>query len=331
MACSSKSAVVALLAEGRRFVLTTHMSPDGDGIGSQLALAALLRSRGARVEIVNADPLPRLLEFLDPRGEIEVFEAGRHEAVIEAADSIVMLDNSVPSRMGSMEAAVRRSSGKKICIDHHPEPDDYWDTLFVDVTACCTGELVFDLFREFGQSVDPQTAGALYTALVSDTGRFRFGNTTPRALHMAGDLVAAGASPPEIYGRLEEQHSEGFLRMYGEVLSKMETRCSGRLLVLRIPKVLIERHDAEREDLSEIINQSLGHRESRLAALFRELEGGSTKVSLRSKGSRDVNRLARLHGGGGHPNASGIVLDQPMEEAIRRLLPELEQLAAEPD
>ncbi|MDQ7005909.1 MAG: DHH family phosphoesterase [Acidobacteriota bacterium] len=318
-----------LLQSARRVVLTTHRSPDGDGVGSEVGLARMLAAAGAEVRIINVDPLPRLLTFLDTAFRVETYEPQVHDAVLAAADVIVMLDNSVAARMGRMEPVVRRAAASKACIDHHPDPDSYWNPCLVDTGACCTGQLIHALGEALGWSIDPPAAEALYTALVSDTGRFRFANTSPEAFRMAAALVERGARPARIYARLEEQYSEGFLRMYGEVLAGMESRCEGRLLLLRIPLAMIERHGAAGEDLSEIINQSLGHRESRLAVLFRELEDGQTKISLRSKGARDVNRLARRHGGGGHRNASGIVLPQPLEAAVTLLLPELEALATE--
>ena len=326
---SRNAALLRMLGSARRVVLTTHRSPDGDGVGSEVGLARMLSAGGADVRIINVDPLPRLLAFLEDSFRIETYDPQAHDPVIDDAELIVMLDNSVVARMGRMESAVRRATAPKACIDHHPEPEEFWDPSLVDVGACCTGELIHALAAELGGRLDPPAAEALYTALVSDTGRFRFANTSSRAFGMAAALVDLGAEPARVYAYLEEQHSEGFLRMYGEVLAGMEVRCAGRLLLLRIPLAMIERHGAEGEDLSEIINQSLGHRESRLAVLFRELADGQTKISLRSKGSRDVNRLARRHGGGGHRNASGIVLPVSLDAAVDLLLPELEALAVD--
>jgi phosphoesterase RecJ-like protein len=316
-----------LIVPGKRFVMTTHVQPDGDGIGSELGLRALIEAGGASVRIVNHDPTPEPLEFLDPEGVCEVYDAARHDAAIESADVLVMVDNSVPSRLAEMLEPVRRSRALRACIDHHPDPDPFWTLLVVDDRASCTAELVWRLFARRGMPLDERNARRLYAALVSDTGRFRFANTNSGAFRMAADLIAAGADPAAVYGELEERQPEGFLRLYGEILSRMETRADGHLVILRAPHEMVARHGMHEEDLSEIINTSLRKRGSHLAALFRELEEGQIKVSLRSKGDRNVNRLARAHGGGGHRNASGIVLEGTMEEAVERLAGELEELA----
>lgn len=318
---------LGLVADGKRFVLTTHVAPDGDGLGSQLGLLALIEASGGAGRIVNHDPIPAGLEFLDPDGRCEVYDASRHDELIASADVFVMMDNSVPSRLASMLEPVQSTTALRACIDHHPDPDPFWSLLLVDERASCTAELVWRLFERAERPMAPRTASQLYAALVSDTGRFRFANATEGAFRMAADLVAAGADPAAVYGELEERQSEGFVRLYGDVLSGMETRADGQLVLLRAPREMLERHGMAEADLSEIINTSLRKRGSRLAALFREVDAGQTKVSLRSKGDRNVNRLARAHGGGGHRNASGIVLEAPLDQAVQRLMPELEELA----
>jgi bifunctional oligoribonuclease and PAP phosphatase NrnA len=318
---------LATIQPGRTFVLTTHVHPDGDGIGTEVALARYLRGRGVTVRIINRDPVPPLLSFLNPEGALEVYDPARHDGVLAGADAIVMLDNSDTQRLEELAAPVRASRARKICIDHHPDPDPFWDVLLIDLNASCTGMIVFNLLRSIGAAIDQPTAVALYTALASDTGRFRFGNATPAAFRMAAELAAAGASPAALYGQLSETLSGAFLRLYGALLAGMETRAGERLVILRAPREIVEKYGAEREDLAEVINQALKLSTSRVAVLFREIGNGATKVSLRSKGEIDVNALARRHGGGGHRNASGIVLDTDLESAARLLGPELEALA----
>ncbi len=312
-----------LVGPGRRFVLTTHVHPDGDGLGSEAALAALLRARGATVRIVNRDPVPALLAFLDPAREFETYEAGRHDAAIRDADVVVMLDNSDPQRLEDMEPAVRAARGTRVTIDHHPDPSGFWDMLLVNTAACCTGMVVYDLVRAAGWEYGAEVASALFTALSSDTGRFRFANTTADAFRMGADLVAAGASPAQLYALRSENLSLGFLRVFGHLVHGMTVHADGRLVELRVPAGLLESYDAAGEDLAEVINEALKLGSSRVAVLFRTLPNGATKVSLRSKGDLDVNALARRHGGGGHRNASGIVIAAPLEDAAARLLPEL--------
>ncbi len=293
MAVADEAAFLAEVRPDRRFVLTTHVHPDGDGIGSEVALRRLLVARGAEVRIVNRDRVPPMLGYLDPEGLVETYDATAHDAAIEAADAIVMLDNSDPQRLEDMERPIRRSRAVKVCIDHHPDPDPFWDLHLVHLDAACTGVIVHRIFEAAGHALDAETATALYTALSSDTGRFRFGNTSAEGFRLAAALVDAGASPAQVYARLGESFSAGFLRLFGEVLASMEVRADGRLVVLRVPAALVARHAAQGEDLAEVINFALRLAPSRLAVLFRELAPQVTKVSLRSKGEVDVNRLAR--------------------------------------
>lgn len=322
------AAFLDLAQPGRRFVLTTHVQPDADGVGSEIALAALLRARGVHVAIVNADPTPEALAFLDEAGEIEVFDPAVHAAAMAEADAIVMLDNADPGRMGVMEPVVRAAGARTVTIDHHPDPDPFWSLQLVRPGTSSTSETVFDLARSAGVALPPAALRGLYAGLVGDTGRFRFGSTSASALRMAAELVSLGVSPPALFARMEERASAPFLRLQGHVLAGMEILEAGRLVLLTVPRALIVELGAEGEDTSEIINEALRLESSRVAALFREQEDARTKVSLRSKGAIDVNRLARRHGGGGHVNASGIVLAAPLDEAKRRLLPELRALAA---
>ncbi len=198
----------------------------------------------------------------------------------------------------------------------------------VRIGVSSTAEVVFGLARAAGVALPPAAARALYAGLVGDTGRFRFSSTSAEAFAMAAELVRAGVSPAAMFARLEERVSGPFLKLMGRTLGAAELLLDGRLVVLNVPRALVVELGAEDEDTSEIINEALRLEPSRVAVLFREQADRRTKVSLRSKGPLDVNRVARRHGGGGHRNASGIVLDCPPDEARRRLLPELAELAA---
>ncbi len=329
MAGVDEKELFELIRRHRTFVLTTHVNPDGDALGSQLALARLIpeiSGPDAAVRIVNRDPVPELLSFLDADGVIEVFDKARHAEPIRDADVVFGVDNSDTGRLGEVHAAIESSTGVKACLDHHPDPDPFWDLLFVDESACCTGQIVHGLYRARGIEPGPEIAMALYVALFSDTGRFRFANTSDVAFEMAAELVRSGANPAEAYSRLEERLSEDHLSFLGHVLAGAELKAGGRVMILRATQPLLQRHKMAGVDLGELINLALRSETARVTALFREIGPSQTKVSLRSKGRLDVNRLAREHGGGGHRNASGILLDVPLQEAIERLSPDLESL-----
>jgi phosphoesterase RecJ-like protein len=307
-------AVRTLIEERQRFLLTTHVNPDGDGVGSQVALWYFLRSRGKEVWIVNNNELADNLRFLEPPGGVRVYEPGRDDELLREVDAIIVLDNSAPERLDRMQEAVLSSPAKRVCIDHHPEPDEIWDLLLIREEACATGEIVHDLIRLMGGELNAEMATALYTAIVTDTGHFRFSNTRPSTHRLAASLLEAGVSVPRVYEEVYEQSSPAYMRLLGAALQDLRLESEGRLGVLTVTRQLMARCQAEAEDTSEIINTVLGIAGVRLAILLKELAGGRTKISLRSKGAVDVNRLARLFGGGGHRNASGAVVDAPLDE-----------------
>jgi phosphoesterase RecJ-like protein len=235
-------------------------------------------------------------------------------------DAIFVLDNSAPERLGRLRETIESSPAPKVCIDHHPDPDPLWQVRLIRETACATGEVVYDLIRGMGGEVTPEMATALYTAVVTDTGHFRFSNTTAATHRLAGKLMEHGVAADRIYQELFEQTSPSFARLLGASLASLEIVAGGAMGVFRITRELVRRCRAEGEDTSEIINEVLGIAGIRLAVLLKELPDGRTKVSFRSKGAIDVNHLARRFGGGGHRNASGAVLDEAMAAAEPRVL-----------
>jgi phosphoesterase RecJ-like protein len=308
------------ISRARRILLSTHQNPDGDGLGSEIAMAAYLRSSGKDPFILNPDPIPDRYRFMDPGGEAVAFDESRDVEAVRSCDLLFMLDNSSLGRLGKMEGAIRGSGAVRICIDHHDTRDGFWTVNLIDETACATGEMIFDLVAALGGSLDLKTAVALYTALVTDTGHFRFSKTSPRSHRVAAELLRMGVDPARVYQEVYEQHPEGFIRLMGQGLSECRVEPGGALAWITLSRKQIAECHAEDADTSEMVNQLFNIRGTRLCLLFKELPDGRVKVSLRSKGEIDVNRVAARYGGGGHQNASGAVLDGPLEEAIRRVV-----------
>ena len=308
------------ISRARKILLTTHQSPDGDGLGSEIALAAYLKSMGKTPFILNPDPTPDRYRFLDPAGEVRVFEERDGAEIVRSCDLIFMLDNSSLNRLGKMESAIRGSEAVRICIDHHDTTDGFWTVNLIDETACATGEIIFDLVTTLGGTLDLPASVAIYTALVTDTGHFRFSKTTARSHRIAAELLRAGVDPARVYQDVYEQHSEGFVRLMGMALAECRVEPGGELAWIALTRKQILDCRAEEADTSEMVNQLFNIQGIRLCLLFKELPDGKIKVSLRSKGGIDVNLVASRYGGGGHQNASGAVLDGPLEEAIRRVV-----------
>jgi phosphoesterase RecJ-like protein len=212
------------LAPGARVVLSTHINSDGDGCGSEVGLARLLRARGLRPVIVNPTPWPDMFRFLLGAGGEAVEEASaRGAAAVREADLVVVLDISDLKRLGTLADAVRAFAGPKLVIDHHiPSDDPPAEVVVSDTTACATGELVFDLALVLGQELDAAAAQALYVALLTDTGGFRFSNTTPRCHAVAAQLLAVGLDPEEVYRRVYASVPAGKLHLLREALATLE-------------------------------------------------------------------------------------------------------------
>lgn len=310
-------------------MVSTHVNPDGDGLGSELALAEFLRRRRLRTAIVNSDPVPPMYAFLDPRGESMTPDAPAARRALEACDLFIAIDNGTLSRMGGLQDWIRATRATRVCIDHHASQDDVWDLRLIDESACSTGTLIYRLIRTLGGKLSPGQARALYVALITDTGYFRFARTDASTYRLAAELLEAGVDPVRVYHEVYERNSLAYIRLLGTALSGVRTELDGRVGWVSLTRRQIVETGGEHEDTSDIVNSVLTIDGVRVALLFKELPGQRTKVSLRSKGKVDVNALARRLGGGGHRNAAGILMSEPLERGIERVLDEVRRLAPE--
>lgn len=298
-------------AQGARTVaLCTHVGADGDGCGSEVALALLLKARGIDAWIVNPTPWPPLFQFLlgDPGAEAVADRSAEGEAAIRAADRVIVLDISDVQRLGALGAAVRAHPFRALVVDHHqPGREPPGDVALADVTACATGELVYDLAMVMGATITPQVATALYAAILTDTGGFRFSNTSPRCHAVASALLRAGVDPAEMYRRIYASQPLGRLRLLRDALDSLEVDEAAGLAWLDIAAGALEKYELTTDDLDGVAEFARSVRGTRVALLFRDLGNGSVKVSFRSTDA-DVNVLARQFGGGGHARASGALI-----------------------
>lgn len=322
-------ALLPLMRRARQAVISTHINPDGDGIGSEIALAGFLRERGVKAAMVNSDPVPRLYSFLDPRGQVHTPEAPEARRALAACDLFIAVDNGTLSRMGSLQEWIRTTAATRVCIDHHASQDDIWDLRLIEEDACSTGALIYRLIRTLGGRLTRAQATALYVALITDTGYFRFARTDASTYRLAADLLEAGVDPVRVYHDVYERNSTAYIRLLGIALSGARTELDGRVGWVRLTRQQILDAGGEHEDTSDIVNSVLTIEGVRMALLFKELPDRRTKVSLRSKGVLDVNALARRLGGGGHRNAAGILLADPLERGIERVLAEVRRLTPE--
>lgn len=311
------SLVGETLLASERFVLTTHVSSDGDGIGCELALSRQLRRMGKSVHVINPTATQERYAFLYEPGEIRHYEPSL-DAVILAADVILVLDINRWDRLGPMTELVRASRAVKVCIDHHPAPEYFGPADISEPRASATGVLVYDLIRHLAGDVPLDAVDPLYVAIMTDTGSFRFANTNHESMSIATDLVARGAKPDILYRAVYETSSPGRMRLLGEVLTSLTYELDGRFVHFSITRKALETCGVDREESEGFTDIVRGVEGSVVVVSFVELDADRTKVSLRSKGTTvDVSELARAFGGGGHANASGIVLDRPLDVARR--------------
>src|SRR6266516_622865 len=305
--------VAAVLAPGRRVALTTHVNPDGDGVRSEVALWHLLTARGLTVAIANPTPIPDRFHFLLPNGADRSERATRE---IEAADVVVVLDISDLSRLGDLARAITQSQAVA-CIDHHVSGGSLPGGPRLVAAAA---ELVFDFANALEWPLSPEAARALYVGLLTDTGAFRFANTTPRALRVAGALLEHGVDPESIYASVYASAPEGRVRLMTEVLETLVVEPEHGLAWVTVPPDALRRHGATADDLDGIVEYPRSIAGVRLALLFRNLASGKVKVSFRSLGDVDVAELAGRFGGGGHRKAAGASLDGTLAEVQGRVL-----------
>jgi phosphoesterase RecJ-like protein len=309
-----------LCESAQRVVVTTHINPDGDAIGSQVSLARFLDSLGKEVRLINRDPTPDILRFIeDPARPIEVYRSEIHDAVLGRADLLVLVDNSAPDRLGRMEPVMAANAARTLCIDHHPMRDAPWGRTIVDEEACATAAMVYELASACGWTPDRAAAEAIYVGLATDTGFFRFNSTSARSHELAARLPELGVDPAKVYEEIYERNPVAFTRLLGHALASLRTEVDGEVVAVSLPSELMRGLGAEAVDTSEIHTALLAIDGVRVALLYRELSGGRVKVSLRSKGDLDVHRLASEFGGGGHRNASGIVMSGDLDEVAGKV------------
>ena len=305
------------LLNRQRFLLTSHSRPDGDSIGSQLALAFTLDTLGKQVRIVNSDSAPE--HYLDFPGmdRIEIARSVPPDAVI---DAVVVMECSDLSRTG-----VAGLDGRFIInIDHHAGNRMYGALNWFDESAAACGEMVFDLIRALDVALTPDIATHIYLAILTDTGSFHHSNITPRTFDICRQTVEAGVNPAAMARRVFDSNSFGKLKLIGALLDSMELMDRGRLAVLYLDDGMLDACGCTHNDTEGLINLPLTAREIQAVVFFKVSSTGEVRVSMRSKYDVDVRLVANAYGGGGHKNAAGFTVDGPLEHVkpviIQRLV-----------
>ncbi len=304
--------IVRVLKERDDFLITTHVDPDGDGLGSQCALYWALTKMGKRVQLVNSSPLQRRYRFLTCASVYRVSD------VFPGHEVCLALDAGDLQRI--REGIRREELGFLINIDHHSSNTLYGDLNWVEPTACAAGEMVYRLIRELPVSPGQEILDGIYTALIADTGRFQYSNTTPQVLRLAAELVDRGADLAGVSRKLFASESEAALKVLRTGLGNLRIHAGGRIGTMTLSRRELAESGAVDDDTENLINFVRKVDGVELSLFLRERSDGRLKLSLRSKNGVDVSRIAMRFGGGGHPYAAGAVMEGPLDQALKTVL-----------
>lgn len=311
--------VLDSLLAAERVVISTHIRPDGDALGSQIALGLFLRKLGKRVTLLNADPPPRNLEWLLDFAEVTTFTGALKQLrAIAEADALVVVDTGSEERLGSLGPTVRGAAAPKLLIDHHPSPEGWFDRQLLRIDAAATGEIVYDLIALHDPAlIDAGIASALYVAIMTDTGSFRYGSTTARTHRIAADLLERGDLRPEtIHLAIFDTRQMSGLRLLARALDSVTPVYDGQVAYVVVSLDMLRGAGAHSEEAEGIVGYPLSLEGVRAVVMFLETPSG-IKCSFRSKGEVAVNGWARAFGGGGHRNAAGAyVRGRPLRQVI---------------
>ena len=308
-----------VIDQHQSFLISSHVRPDADALGSELGLRAILLAMGKTVTIVNASAPPTNLQFMNPPGVILKLNDTVTKANVPKADAIVIVDTSAWQQLGSMGDVIQSSTATRVVIDHHVSSDQMNAIEFKDVHSAATGELICEAAEAFGIEFDADVAGWLYAAIATDTGWFRFPSTTSRTMRIAANLIDRGALPHLIFNLVHEQCSLARVRLSGRVLGRTQSESEGRLCWIHADAADMKETGAVPSDTEGLVNQCLTIAGSEAAFIAVELQTGQIKFSLRCRSPHDVAAVAEIFGGGGHKLASGATLPGPMAPALERM------------
>ena len=298
------SEINKLITDSNKIIITTHIKPDGDAIGSEIGFALFLKKLGKDVKIINEDQTPNNLTFIERLFPVEIYNEQLHNEVFRYSDLIIVLDLSSSERIPNVSLQFKNTKAKIICIDHHTYPEKFFNFAILNERAAATAELIFELISKIDYSkIDSEIATALYTGILTDTGSFRFNSTTEKIHKIISELLILGASPSNIYNEVFEQESLNKIHLTALALKSMQLYLNGKVSIFEITRKDFLSTNTDQRDVENIINYGLTIKGTKTTILLTEFDG-FIKVGFRSKDSIPVNLLAKEFGGGGHLSAS---------------------------
>lgn len=299
-------------------LVTTHVQPDGDGIGSCLALYYHLTQKGKTVHLILPSPVPEKFQMADPENIIQVFKG----ATFPSVDGVIIVDTNEIKMLGAMTSQVSKLKKPVWFVDHHVKELTDTEGHLIDESASSSGELVYRFLQFENCEFDLKIATALYIAILTDTGHFRFHRTTSDTHKTVSELFKFGIHPERVFQSVFGRDSLEKLKLLGMALSQIHSDCNGRLVWMVIDKAMRLQSGATVEDTESFIGHLTILRDVKIAVLFREEDDGTTKLSLRGLRDQSVVELAKKFGGGGHRFAAGAKINKPLREAIDQVIRE---------
>lgn len=309
----------SVIEQNESFLISSHVRPDADALGSELGMRAILLAMGKKVSIVNASAPPANLKFMNPPGVILKLNDTVTKATIPQHDVVIIVDTSAWQQLGSMADVIQASPAKRVVIDHHVSSDDMNALDLKDVESAATGELICEIGEEFGVRFDADVANWLYAAIATDTGWFRFPATSARTLQITARLMELGAIPHYVYNLVHEQSSLARVRLGGRVMARIQVEVDGRLAWIHADGKDMAETGAVPSDTEGLVNICLTVAGAEAAFVAVELQSGQIKFSLRSRVPHDVAAVAEQFGGGGHKLASGATMSGPLPVAVEQM------------
>ena len=320
------SDIKQLLTTPKRIVIVPHKNPDGDAMGSSLGLYHFLIKKGHDAVVIAPNDYPGFLKWMPGDDTVIKYESEQQiaENHINAADIIFTLDFNALHRTGNMETPLESTGAVKILIDHHQQPDDYAQYIYSDISMCSTSQMIYhflDMLDEV-QAVDADIATCLYAGIMTDTGSFRFASTTSTTHRVIADLIDKGANNAQIHNNVYDNNTINRLQLLGCALNNLKVLPEYRTAYITLSQEELNRYHFKKGDTEGVVNYALSVEGVHFAIIFIEQASeGIVKISLRSKGTFDVNTLSRNHfNGGGHVNAAGGRSEDSLEETVAKFI-----------
>lgn len=309
-------ATLEILRTGSRFLLTTHDLPDGDGLGSEMALHLALKQLGKTSYVLNPSETPEKFSLVDAQNEIRAY--GGED--LPTVDAVFILDTNEIEMMGSLAAPLKALGVPLVFVDHHVLDEVLPGPHFMDERYAATGEMVYALVKGLGARTEPAIALALYVAIVTDTAGFRYKRTSPESHRIASELLASGVEPEKVYRSIFARESTAKLKLLGHTLENLQTSEDGRIAWMTIHKADRKRYGATVEDTESFVGFVTLLRGVEIALLFREEDDGRVKISFRGLNNVPVVELAKRFGGGGHRFAAGARVSESLATVVTRVV-----------